>query len=234
MKFKSEADYREFTKYLASGKPQKVNFPEKHKRVLNTDRKLYFLTSGAIKKLAKEIFTDDAEGFLRYVKNDSFEEVMIWGLVITEFDDPKRQIRELDKWKDVVDCWALVDGLDMRKLKKSKEKDRFFDYFKGLCYSEKEFVARLGIVTFMKCYLDKCHIGEIFEIIKNIKCNSYYAEMAVAWLLCESYIKFKDETINLLKEGILDEFVTNKTISKCRDSFRVSAEEKERLLEYRK
>ena len=37
-----------------------------------------------------------------------------------------------------------------------------------------------------------------------------------------------------LKRAYLNDFVINKTISKCRDSFRVSAEDKEMLLGFKR
>ena len=213
--FKSETDYKKFVDFLASDEVERVSFPEKHKKVLNTNRKIYYLTNASIKQIAKKIAKTDPEGFLEYVKNESFEEVLIWGLVITSLDSLGEQIERLDKWKEVVDCWALVDCLDTKKLKGSLDKDKYFGYFEELCYSEKEFVARLGIIMLMYNYLED-------------------ASMAVAWLISVGFVKHRDKTIDLFERGRLDKFTTNKAISKCRDSFRVSQQDKELLLKFRK
>lgn len=232
--FKSETDYKKFVDFLASDEVERVSFPEKHKKVLNTNRKIYYLTNASIKQIAKKIAKTDPEGFLEYVKNESFEEVLIWGLVITSLDSLGEQIERLDKWKEVVDCWALVDCLDTKKLKGSLDKDKYFGYFEELCYSEKEFVARLGIIMLMYNYLEDAYINKIYEICENVRCKEYYASMAVAWLISVGFVKHRDKTIDLFERGRLDKFTTNKAISKCRDSFRVSQQDKELLLKFRK
>ena len=57
--------------------------------------------------------------------------------------------------------------------------------------------------------------------------------MAVAWLMCELMIKNRNQTLKYLEKHILNDFTINKTIGKCRDSYRVSKEDKEFLLKYR-
>ena len=57
--------------------------------------------------------------------------------------------------------------------------------------------------------------------------------MMISWLLCEAFIKNRDSTINYLNENKLNKFVLYKTISKCRDSYRVSSEDKEFLIKYK-
>ena len=58
--------------------------------------------------------------------------------------------------------------------------------------------------------------------------------MMIAWLVCELMIKRRDETLKYLEHNNLNKFTVNKMISKCRDSFRVSDEDKEMLKIYRK
>ena len=52
--------------------------------------------------------------------------------------------------------------------------------------------------------------------------------------MCELMIKNRNQTLKYLEKHRLNDFTINKTISKCRDSFRVSNEDKELLLKYRK
>ena len=53
--------------------------------------------------------------------------------------------------------------------------------------------------------------------------------MAIAWYLCDCFIKDRVETLIFLKSNKTNDFVLNKTVSKCRDSFRISKEDKELL-----
>ena len=58
--------------------------------------------------------------------------------------------------------------------------------------------------------------------------------MVNAWLICELFIKRREKTITFLKDHNLNRFTINKAISKCRDSFRVSLDDKEFLLNFRR
>ena len=54
--------------------------------------------------------------------------------------------------------------------------------------------------------------------------------MAIAWLVCELMIYNRDKTLKYLEHNKLNKFTINKAISKCRDSYRVSKEDKEFIL----
>jgi hypothetical protein len=72
------------------------------------------------------------------------------------------------------------------------------------------------------------------EINEFEKETEYYVNMINAWLICELFIKKREETIEFLKDNKLNKFTINKAISKCRDSYRVSKEDKEMLLKFKK
>ena len=57
--------------------------------------------------------------------------------------------------------------------------------------------------------------------------------MAEAWLLCELFIKHKEETLKYFETHNLNKFTINKTISKIHDSYRVSYEDKEYINKYK-
>ena len=58
--------------------------------------------------------------------------------------------------------------------------------------------------------------------------------MARAWLLCECFIKYENETLKYLENNNLDKFTINKTISKIRDSFRVDKKTKDYILKFKR
>ena len=53
--------------------------------------------------------------------------------------------------------------------------------------------------------------------------------MAESWLVCEIYVHYPKETTKFLKNNKLNKFTQNKSISKIRDSYRVTKEEKDFL-----
>ena len=80
---------------------------------------------------------------------------------------------------------------------------------------------------YLDYFLNDEYIGKVIKNVNKIKSNKYYVQMAIAWLLAESYIKQKEKTTEYLKNNELDNFTHNKAIQKIIDSYRVSEQEKE-------
>ena len=233
----NKKEYDEFVKILKSlSKNESVNDLARHKAILNTNQEVIGISMKNIRDVAKQISKYSQFEFLNIAKHKKpqdvyYEETLIEGLVIAEIKDLNLQFDLIKEWSEKIDNWSTCDSVvtSLKRLKKSKEKDLYFDKYKSLCKSEKEFVARFGIVTLMSVFLDKTHIDEIFALIKEIKSNAYYIMMAQAWLIATAFIVDSTKTYKLLSEKCLNKFVQNKAISKCRDSFQVSREDKEKL-----
>ena len=101
-------------------------------------------------------------------------------------------------------------------------------------FSDIEFIRRIGVrILFSFVKIEKYH-NVIFDTLDSLKSEEhYYVNMAAAWLLCEKFIFYPDKVFNYLKHQKSNKFIINKGISKCRDSFRVSKENKDKLLEYK-
>jgi 3-methyladenine DNA glycosylase AlkD len=91
-----------------------------------------------------------------------------------------------------------------------------------------------GLNILFKLIDNNEYIDKIFLIMNSLYNEEhYYVNMMNAWLFCECFIKRRDKTIEFLKTHKLNKFTINKGISKCRDSYRVSNEDKEMLLKFR-
>ena len=80
-------------------------------------------------------------------------------------------------------------------------------------------------------YIDAQHIGIDLRILDQIKCETYYVQMAVAWALSICMIKFYDETKTyMLSETCsLDRFTYNKALQKSIESYRLTPEQKDEM-----
>ena len=58
--------------------------------------------------------------------------------------------------------------------------------------------------------------------------------MAGAWLLAECMTKYREETLTYYSSNKTNDFIINKSISKCKDSFRISKEDKHFLLNFKR
>ena len=83
-------------------------------------------------------------------------------------------------------------------------------------------------------YLEEQYLDKVFHIISNINVDKYYVNMAVAWLVSFSYIKFPSETLNKLDTLNLNDWTYNKAIQKIIESKRVSEQDKQKLRKLKK
>ena len=101
--------------------------------------------------------------------------------------------------------------------------------------SDLTFKRRIGLRILFKFINYDDYFCDIISIIDSLKDEKeYYVNMINAWLLCELFIKRRDETLKYLSDNNLNTWTLNKMISKCRDSYRVSKSDKELLLKYKK
>ena len=191
----------------------------------------FTMSISKIREIAKQISKANYEVFLNLSNGEIFEDSMIKGIVIATIKDYDLQINYLDSWIKTIDSWGLVDSVvsTMKWLKKQENKEKYFYYFYNLCFSHEEYVARFGIVTIMSYYIEEKYIDKIFEMCEKVKDQKYYIQMAIAWLISVLFVKFSEKTYKFLQKQVLFKFTQNKAISKCRESFRVSKEDKERL-----
>ncbi len=225
----NKKDKEEFIKYLESLKNEdKIQWS---KNILNTNMPVLALKTAVIKETVKEISKGNYLSFLDLEIDDYYECSAVNGSLIASIKDFETMKRYLDKYLIKVDNWALCDLLSFN-FKNNEQK--FHDLAHIYIKSDYPFVRRVGLgILFKMVNYDK-YIDDIFKVMNSFYSEDhYYVNMMNAWLFCECFIKRREETIDFLKDHKLNKFTINKGISKCRDSFRVSKEDKEMLLKYR-
>ena len=183
-----------------------------------------------LKKLAKEIAKNDYKEFLRNVKDEYYEELVLHGLVIGYAKITiEETIEYLKEFVPKIDSWAVCDTTCSNLKITKKYQKEMWNFLENYIKSNKEFEIRFVVVMYLNYYLTEEYIDKVLERIDKITSKDYYAQMAIAWMLSFAYIKQKDKTLNYIKNNNLDKFTQNKTIQKIYESYRVSKEEKEDL-----
>jgi 3-methyladenine DNA glycosylase AlkD len=225
----TESDGKDFIKYLETFKnEEKIEWG---KKILNTNMNILAIKTQIINRIVKEIASGNYISFLDLKLDKYYENSAINGFLIMQIRDFKVLKKHLDKYVEKIDNWALCDLLSFNiKGNENEFYDLALEYFK----SEKPFVRRVGFVILFKYVNDENYIDKIFAIMNEFYDEEhYYVNMINSWLFCECFIKWKDKTIEFLKNHKLNKFTINKGISKCRESYRVSDEDKEMLLKYK-
>ena len=81
----------------------------------------------------------------------------------------------------------------------------------------------------MAHFLDEDFKPEYLKIPEAVKSDEYYVKMMVAWYFATALAKQWDATIPYIEENRLDKWTHNKTIQKARESYRITADQKEYL-----
>lgn len=187
-----------------------------------------------IKKLAKDIAKADFDGYLASCRCEYQEEKMVMGLVIAYAKVPvERRVELIKGFVPLIDNWAVCDIFCGALKEADKEQKRYFDLISSYLESQKEYDIRFAAVMLLGHFINDEYIDRVLDIYQSISHDSYYVKMAVAWGLSVCYVKFPEKTLELIKRQCLDPFTQNKAIQKCRESFRVTKEDKEMLNGYK-
>lgn len=177
----------------------------------------------------KEPASAEPAGEIQYM-----EELMLYGMVIgcmkekleVLFPYIRRYVARIDNWSL---CDTFCAGLKQTK----KEPERMWEFLQPYLRSDKEFDLRFGVVMLMDFYVTPEYIDRLLEIYDGICHEGYYVKMAVAWALSVCLVKQWEKSFAYMSspDNHLDEFSYAKTVQKCRESFRLTEEQKELLRE---
>lgn len=224
-------DGKEFICYLESIK--KEDSIEWTRKIFNTECDLLAIPVPTLRNIAKEIAKGDYLSFLQLHLYDYIECFIINACLIVKVTDLSLRKAFLLDYLSRADSWVDTDTLKPLDLKKNN--DWWWNLGYELRASNNTFTRRYGVVMLLSFASDSSRADSIIDILSSFTDEEeYYVNMALAWVICEMMIKQRDKAIKLFDNNALPPFVINKAISKCRDSYRVSPQDKEFLLQFRK
>ena len=225
-----DKDIKKFEEYLQSlNNPLKVEWT---RNIICTKYPLLAIKTPVVKDIAKEISRGNFESFLNYMPHNFYDSLAVNGFLIPKIKDFSAMKNMLDKYSDLVDCWA---GCDLLKFNVKNNEENFLNLASDYIKSPKTFVRRIGVIILFNFTKSQQYLDMVFKLIKSLKQEQeYYVNMAVAWLVAELMIHNRNKTLEFLKTEPLNDFTINKAVQKCRDSFRVGDGDKQMLLKYKK
>ena len=223
----TKEEYQDYIEYLKSLKDTK--YKEFHSKLTTTKYEILGIRVPIQRKIANSISKGDIVSFLTCSENNYYEEVMIKGFVIAKIKEKELLLHYLDDYVSLIDNWAICDGFCNSLKIVESDKEFWFSYFTNYLKSEEEFHIRVGLIVLLSFYVSEEYLEKIFSWIDQITLDKYYVNMGIAWLLCECFTKYRSITLDYLLKSKVNTFTFNKTISKIRDSYRVSKEDKDYL-----
>ena len=204
-------------------------YAEFNKRIVNTKMPVIGVRVPDLRRLARELAPDVSSadiGALLKEKNESFDYVLLCGLLITHARlDDQAAIDLTRQYLPRVDSWAHVDVFIEKKRRFAGE--LWWNFALECLQSEAEFTVRYGVVSLMTNFLDEAHIDKVFAALQNVRHDGYYVKMALAWLYATAAVQFFELTMAELEHGYVDAWTRNKAYQKMRESRRFTPEQQD-------
>lgn len=206
--------------------PSKVDFFTKS---YATAKNVVGIPIPKIKEIAKIIILNDYQNeFLNSYNVKTHEDFLLKGIVIALLKmELNRKLAYIENYVKEIYDWSACDFFCTNLKFKNDELEEALNFIKKYKGSKEEFLARFSFVILKTNFLNELYVREIESFIKSNKSNAYYCEMGIAWLLCDMFIKFREETLRFLINEDLPESILKKTIRKIRESNRVTKSDKE-------
>lgn len=206
----------------------------KQKIILNAEN-IIGVRVGELRKIAKQIMHQDYLAYLQNARDDSYEEILLQGMVIgyskLSFVEMEPYIK---KYVAKITNWALCD-LFVSGLKLTKnDKQEMFAMIKSYLQSESTYDIRFSVVMLLTYYLNIEYCTQAFHFFDQIQNDDYYVQMAIAWAISMYYIVCKEQTLQYLEHHHLNPFTYQKALQKIIESKQTSKEEKEEMRKLKK
>lgn len=192
-----------------------------------------------LRNMAKEIAAVNWKEYLDGAVDDTFEEVMLQGLVLGYAKGNIEDILSyLERFIPKIDNWSVCDTFCNTFKIARRYREEVWEFLMQYMYPIKtkknredyehsrEFELRFAAIMMMNHFLVDEYIDKVLYAYNIMKDDGYYLKMGVAWGIAEAYVKYPEKTMAFLKNNDLDDFTFHKAIQKMQESFRISAEEK--------
>ena len=178
-----------------------------------------------LRRYAKKLIRiGKAAAFLDALPHTYFEEDQLHAFLLAEIKHYEEARRRVWAFLPYVDNWATCDQLIPKAL--MYDPQGVLRDIEVWLASDHTYTVRFGIGMLMRYFLDERFDPVYLEWVACVRSREYYVNMMIAWYFATALTKQYEAALPYLTEARLNVWVHNKTISKARDSYRVSDEKK--------
>ena len=211
-----DSDYRDFSSRLIPGVP--------YESVIGVRIPL-------IRRLAKEISTEDAKAFLSELPHTYYEEYHLHSFLIERISDFDLCIEETERFLPYIDNWSVCDSFSPKVFK--RHRSELLDKIKAWLESDRVYTLRFAVKMLMEHFLNEDFSKEYPKMVASVKSDEYYVKMMVAWYFATALAKQRDSILPYVTGYRLDSETHAMAIRKILDSYRISDEDKKYIRTFR-
>lgn len=183
-----------------------------------------------LRALAKRLLKEEPEqvaAFLEDLPHYYYDENNLHALFLSAGKDFACTLQLLDAFLPHIDNWATCDIISPQVF--GRHKAELTAYIRRLLLSEHEYTLRFAIGMLLKYYLDEAFRPEYLQWVATVSHDAYYVKMMTAWYFATALAKQYEATLPFIEQQVLSPWVHNKTITKAKESLRITAAQKARL-----
>lgn len=183
-----------------------------------------------LRKIAAKIAGEDWRDYLTTAEDNSFEEIMLQGMVIGCAKMPLEERLQWVRWfLPKIGNWSICDSFCAGLKAAREEPVKIWEFLQPCFVSGRTYEIRFGVVMLINYFVGEEWIGQALALLDGICHEDYYVKMAVAWAVSMYYVKFPERTLVFLRDNHLDTFTYNKALQKITESRQVDAAVRERI-----
>ncbi len=207
-------------------------YKEFNSKLIPGTRHLIGIRTPILRKIAAQIMRGDYRGFIACKKGGYHEELMIEGMVLCLKKCPyDEMLVDMKYFTPKIYNWAICDTLKFNGIRGNREK--FISDADFFLESGSDWQKRFGLGCLMQFFLDDEYIDAVLEKCAAVRSDFYYVKMMQAWLYATAAAKCRDKTMDFITAHDIDGEVLKMTAQKMRDSYRITAEDKELITKLR-
>lgn len=180
-----------------------------------------------LRKIAKEIAKGEVNEYFQWASDETFEEVMIQGMVIGYLDQDFKEVQVIIReFLPKISNWSVCDSFCMGLKITERHPKEMWEFLQEFSAAEHEYSVRFAVVMLLRFYINIDYIEQSLVLLDKVQHGGYYAKMAVAWAVSVCFVKFPEQTTAYLYKNNLDDFTYNKALQKITESSVVSKDTK--------
>ena len=206
-----------------------------HKKLIPEipEERIIGVRTPALRAYAKEVAKrPEAYEFLQELPHTYYEENNLHGALLgLLYKDVESYLQEVEKFLPYIDNWATCDQFTPLLFK--RHHPELLPYVRKWIGSDHPYTVRFAIKTLMDHYLGTDFDPGFPAMVCNAQADDYYVRMMVAWYFATALAKQYDAVLPYITEYRLPRWTHNKAIQKAVESYRITAEQKAFLKQYR-
>jgi hypothetical protein len=223
------ADIRKELAKLARGNEE---YAAHNSKIVNTQQKLTGVRMPDMRILAKNVASgitfDEIEKLHQLIDRNSFEEIMLTGMIIgyAKLSDAQK-IELFREYLKLVDSWAQIDSITNRKM----NTDEWWEFALECLKSPDEFAVRFGVMVLMDNFLKTDRLDQIFAVLVPVQHEGYYVKMGIAWLYATAATVDYEKTLREVEK--LEQWTRHKALTKMLESYQFTDTQKQQIRDLR-